>query len=229
MPRERILVVDDDPGILAFLGRCLADEGYDVVPARDGAEAIGRLTAEPFALILTDMKMPRVDGLTLLREARRLRPDVAIVVLTGHGTLENAIAALREEGAYDYLLKPLERLEALGETVRRALQRRRQLLADRALLTRLEQENRALSQELERRVHELKLAQQKLEAWKTIDRAKGILARRLGIPADRALNLIRYKSRSDQRTMHETAAEIVANDAYFAQIEKTLDNLRGPE
>ena len=226
MKHDQILVVDDDPRIVQFLRRCLTEEGYGVATARDGAEALSRLQEEAFALILTDMKMPNMDGLALLREARRLRPDVAIIVLTGHGTLENAVAALREDGAYDYLLKPLEALDALSQTVRKALQHRRQLLRDQELLRQLEEGNRILTKEVERRTHELKLAQQKLEASRVVDRARGILMKRLGLPPDRALNLLRYKSRSEQRTMNDTASEIVANDAFFAEMEKRLDNLR---
>ena len=222
MDHDRILVVDDDARILQFLQRCLAEEGYRVATASDGAEAISRMKEETFALILTDMKMPQMDGLALLREARRLTPDVAIIVLTGHATSENAIAALREEGAYDYLLKPLETLDALSEAVRKALARRRQLLRERELLRELEEENRALSQEVEERTRELTLTRQKLEAWKLVDRARTILMRRLGLPADRALNLLREKSRREQRTMHDTASEIIAKDAFFAEMEEGL-------
>lgn len=229
MEQARILVVDDDVRILGFLERCLTDEGYDVAIASGGAEAIDRLSKEAFDLILTDMKMPNVDGLALLRETRRLRPDAAIIVLTGHGTFENAIAALREDGAYDYLLKPLETLDALSEAVRKALARRRELLRDREMWRRLEEENRTLSREVERRTDELKLAQQKLETSKIIDRARGILMKRLGLPADRALNLLRYKSRSEQRSMHDTASEIIANDGFFALMEKELDKSRNPQ
>lgn len=223
MERDRILVVDDDARVLRFLQRCLSEEGYGVATASDGAEAISRLQEETFALILTDMKMPQMDGLTLIREARRLRPDVAIIVLTGYGTFENAIAALREEGAYDYLLKPLETLDALSSAVRKALAQRRQLLRDRELLRQLEEENRALSQEVEQRILELRQAQQKLEAWKLVDRARSILMKRLGLPADRALNLLRHKSRSEQRTMPDTASEVIARDEFFMRMEKDLD------
>ncbi len=224
MEHDRILVVDDDARILRFLQRCLAEEGYRVATASDGAEAISRMKEETFALVLTDMKMPQVDGLALLREARRLTPDVAIIVLTGHATSENAIAALREEGAYDYILKPLETLDALSEAVRKALARRGQLLRDKELLRELEEENRLLSQEVEERIREVTLARQKLEAWKLVDRARSILMKRLGIPADRALNLLREKSRREQRTMHDTASEIIASDAFFAEMEKELHN-----
>ncbi len=224
MDHDRILVVDDDARILQFLQRCLAEEGYRVATASDGAEAISRMKEETFALILTDMKMPQMDGLALLREARRLTPDVAIIVLTGHATSENAIAALREEGAYDYILKPLETLDALSEAVRKALARRGQLLRDKELLRELEEENRLLSQEVEERIREVTLARQKLEAWKLVDRARSILMKRLGIPADRALNLLREKSRREQRTMHDTASEIIASDAFFAEMEKELHN-----
>ncbi len=224
MGNDRILVVDDDVRILRFIQRCLTEEGYEVATASEAEAAVRRLREEAFSLILTDMKMPEMDGLALLKEARRLRPDVAIIVLTAHGTFENAIAALREEGAYDYLLKPLETLDVLSEAVRKALARRRQLLQDKELLRELEEENRALSQEVEQRTSELTLAQQKLESWKLVDRARSILMKRLGLPADRALNLLRDKSRSEQRTMRDTASEIIAKDAFFMELEKKLDN-----
>ena len=229
MGNDRILVVDDDVQILDFLQRCLTEEGYEVATASQGEAAVQRLREEAFSLILTDMKMPEMDGLALLKEARRLRPDVAIVVLTAHGTFENAIAALREEGAYDYLLKPLETLDLLGETVQKALAHRSQLLQDKELLRELEEEKRALSREVEERTRELKVAQQKLEAWKLVDRARGILMKRLGLPADLALNLLRDKSRSEQRTMQDTASEIIAKDAFFMELEKMLDKPQGPQ
>ncbi len=224
MGNDRILVVDDDLRILRFLQRCLTEEGYEVVTASEADAGVRRLREEAFSLILTDMKMPQMDGLALVKEARRLQPDVAIIVLTAHGTFENAIAALREEGAYDYLLKPLETLDVLSEAVQKALERRRQLLQDKELLRELEEENRALSQKVEERTSELKSAQQKLEAWKLVDRARSILMKRLGLPADRALNLLRDKSRSEQRAMSDTASEIIAKDAFFAEMEKRLDN-----
>jgi len=229
MEPESILVVDDDPRIVTFLERCLTEKGYQVTAASDGVEAVRRLREKPFALILTDMKMPHMDGLALLKEARRLKPDVAIVVLTAHGTFENAIAALRQEGAYDYLLKPLETLDALSQAVRNALARRQELLRDKELLRRLEEDNSLLTQEVAQRTRDLRLSQQRLEEWKLVDRARGILMKRLGLPPDRALNLLRYKSRSDQRTMRETASEIIARDGFFADMEKGLDKSRNPE
>ncbi len=223
MGNDRILVIDDDVQILRFLHRCLTEDGYEVVTASETEEAVRLLGEEPFSLILTDMKMPQMNGLELLQEARRLRPDVEVIVLTAHGTFENAIAALREEGAYDYILKPLETLDTLSEAVRKALARRRQLLQDKELLRELEEENRTLAREVEERARELKVAQQKLEAWKLVDRARSILMTRLGLPADQALNLLRKKSRGEQRTMQDTASEIIAKDAFFGELEKTLD------
>ena len=229
MGNDRILVVDDDVQILRFIQRCLTEEGYEVATASEAETAVRKVREEAFSLILTDMKMPQMDGLALLKEARRLRPDVAIIVLTAHGTFENAIAAFREEGAYDYLLKPLETLDVLSEAVRKALARRRELLRDKELLRELEEENRTLSQEVEQRTSELTLAQQKLEAWKLVDRARSILMKRLGLSADRALNLLRDKSRGEQRAMHDTATEIIAKDAFFVEMEKRLDKPPRPQ
>ena len=229
MEKDRILVVDDDTRILHFLQACLTEQGYEVAVASDGAEAVTRLREEVFALLLTDVRMPHIDGLTLLRQARQLRPEVAIILLTGYGTLEDAIAALREEGVYDYLLKPLESLDVLNQAVKQALSRRQEFLRKKERLEQLEQRNRDLVHELETRTKDIRLLERKLEAWKLVDRARGILMKRLGLPADRALNLLRYRSRREQRAMADTASEIIAHDAFFVEMEKSLDNVGGDQ
>ena len=102
----RILLVDDDPIILDALSRFLRREGYTVETAADGTEALEMLAAGRFALILTDVNMPRTNGLELLRAAKRHYPDVVVIVVTGYGTIENAVEAIKM-GACDYLTKPV--------------------------------------------------------------------------------------------------------------------------
>jgi DNA-binding response OmpR family regulator len=100
-------VVDDEPAIRSFLLRVLEHEGYEVWAVGDGQEALQQLETMSCDLLLTDIKMDRLDGVELLQEARSRYPDLAVILLTGHATVPSAIAALRE-GAYDYLLKPVK-------------------------------------------------------------------------------------------------------------------------
>jgi PAS domain S-box-containing protein len=107
MANERILVVDDQPMVAQACAEILAEAGYRVGQACGGREALAWLEAEPFDLLLADLKMPDVDGLTVLRRARELYPAMAAVMITSYATLENAIQALRA-GARDFLLKPFD-------------------------------------------------------------------------------------------------------------------------
>ena len=129
----KLLIVDDEEGIRDFLGDVLEDEGHDVTLASDGQEAADLLTKHAFHLMLTDLKMPRLDGLSLLRKARAEAPEMEVIVLTAHGTVETAVEAMRL-GAFDYLTKPLSGPAELRLLTARALEHRR-LRDDRELQT----------------------------------------------------------------------------------------------
>ncbi len=158
---ERILVVDDEPDIVRMVSRFLSRRGYEVVTAYDGTEAAAQLAGQGFALIVTDISMPKMDGLALLREAKARDPHVEVVILTGAGVLAHAITALRE-GAFDYLLKPLERLEALGEVVQRCLERRRLRLENQRLLAEVTDANQRLEEKVAHRTAELEETNRRL-------------------------------------------------------------------
>ncbi len=113
MAGERILVVDDEPTVLQLCAKILASEGYRVREAHGGQEALARLEFERFDLLLVDIRMPDVDGLTVLQKARQFDPGMVAVTITGYGTLENAIEALRA-GARGFLLKPFDQNELLA-------------------------------------------------------------------------------------------------------------------
>ena len=100
---RRILVVDDEPQIPRLVALLLGD-GYRVETAPSASEALARLEDTPFDVVLTDLAMPELDGIELIRRARRRDPDTPIVVFTGQGSIETAVAAMRE-GAFDYLRK----------------------------------------------------------------------------------------------------------------------------
>jgi DNA-binding NtrC family response regulator len=120
-----VLVVDDDPEVRTLLSRRLRRAGYIVEEAGDGLEALGVVGKAVPDVVVTDMAMPRLDGLGLLKELRNRDPELPVIVLTGHGSLENAILAMRDGSLFDYLLKPLPDLTLLEVAVRRALEVRR--------------------------------------------------------------------------------------------------------
>jgi two-component system NtrC family response regulator len=136
--RFRVLVVDDEAPQRELVSGFLARHGFDVQTARDGADALARLRAEPANVVLTDQKMPGLSGLELLEAARRLNPETAVIVVTAYGTIEDAVAAIKT-GASDYLSKPLN----LDELLHRLTQVR-----DRQQLVR---ENRELREALQER------------------------------------------------------------------------------
>ena len=106
MSRGRILVVDDDPLILRSLSELLRLEKYDVQTAASGLEALQTLKDHPVDIIVSDINMPEIDGFKLLQEVRSRYPEILPILVTGYGTIENAVEAMRQ-GAYDYVTKPL--------------------------------------------------------------------------------------------------------------------------
>ncbi|NOY65178.1 MAG: response regulator [Nitrospirae bacterium] len=108
----RILVIDDDEIAKDVVVSLLMKEGFSVTSARDGLEGIKEIRTKDFDLIITDLKMPGADGIEVLKEAKRLKRNVLVVIITAYGTLENAIEAIRL-GAYDYITKPFKLQELL--------------------------------------------------------------------------------------------------------------------
>ncbi|MEM7247269.1 MAG: sigma-54 dependent transcriptional regulator [Acidobacteriota bacterium] len=125
----RILIADDEEGIRLFLSEVLAEEGHEVTTAEDGAVALELLQARGFDLLLTDLSMPRMDGLELLRRAKDEQPELEVILLTAHGSVDSAVEAMRL-GAFDYLQKPLSGPDELRLLAARALERR-SLIASR--------------------------------------------------------------------------------------------------
>ena len=120
----RILVVDDEEGVRSFVAECLDLDGHDVSEASDGLEAIGVLARQGIEVLVTDLKMPRLDGMGLLRHVREESPEVEVILLTAHGSVDSAVEAMKL-GAFDYLRKPLESPKELRLLVRRAEERYR--------------------------------------------------------------------------------------------------------
>src|SRR5213593_3211918 len=131
-----LLIADDDPGLRQSLERTLTREGYRVILASDGNAALERLQAGGVDLVLTDLKMPGLSGIELLRACKAIAPEVDVILLTAFGTVEEAVKAM-QEGAYDFLTKPFQCAQLL-RLIRQALERRDLIQQNRALQQRLD-------------------------------------------------------------------------------------------
>ncbi|MEW5800849.1 MAG: sigma-54 dependent transcriptional regulator [bacterium] len=117
---KKILIVDDEPNFLTLLGRTLKDEGYQVTTAATSYEAISLAENTVFDTLITDLAMPEVNGIELMERFRKLYPNLPIIIITGVGTVERAVEAMKK-GAYDFITKPFE-LDKIRTTVKRALE-----------------------------------------------------------------------------------------------------------
>lgn len=120
--KQQVLIVDDEPNLRKILSAQLSRDGYDVLTAEDGEQGLQILREHHIDLVVTDLKMPKVDGMALLREALREDPELPIVMITAHGTVDTAVEALKL-GAFDYLTKPFDKDE-VRQIVAKALKSR---------------------------------------------------------------------------------------------------------
>ena len=120
--KKQVLIVDDEPNLRKILAAQLSRDGYEVMTAEDGEQGLLMLRENHIDLVVTDLKMPKVDGMTLLREAMKESPDLPIVMITAHGTVDTAVEALKL-GAFDYLTKPFDKDE-VRQVVAKALKTR---------------------------------------------------------------------------------------------------------
>ncbi len=128
---DKILVVDDERSMRDFLSIMLKKAGYDVTTAVDGEEAVNILHKDIFDLVITDLKMPKVDGLQVLKTVKELSPDTVVIVITAFASTETTVEAMKE-GAYDYITKPFQNDE-MKIRIKKALEKRR-LSAENILL-----------------------------------------------------------------------------------------------
>ncbi|MFZ0449624.1 MAG: diguanylate cyclase [Desulfatiglandaceae bacterium] len=136
--KEKILVIDDEPEIRELLSEILQGEGFEVFGAADGVEGLELFHDIKPDLVITDVKMPRKDGLAVLKEVKEAKSDIDVIILTGHSDEATAIECL-QSGAYDYLLKPVEDIEVLLIAVNRAIHKRNLELKNKDLLRQLEE------------------------------------------------------------------------------------------
>jgi len=156
---ERILVIDYDPDILKDLESLLTKAGYRVRSACGNEEAIRIFKSEPIDLVITELRMPELNGVELTHQLKSLDEHVEIVVLTGATTIDNVIHAMRNNGAFDFLPKPLRDLDQLIFTVKEALDKRRLKKENMALIEGIKKSKKNLEyriQELSNELNELK-------------------------------------------------------------------------
>ena len=138
MKRARILIVDDEQSMRDFLRIFFAKQGYDAIVAENGLDALGKIKQEHFDLVMSDIRMPEMDGMRLLNEVRNFSDSLQVIIMTAYGSTSDAIKAMKF-GAYDYITKPFQ-LEEVRVTVEKALEK-----------TELLKENRNLKEELDDR------------------------------------------------------------------------------
>ena len=115
-PIIHLLVVDDEQGMRDMLSWELGSQGYQITTARNGEEAVKSMRKQKFDLVITDFKMPKMDGLDLLKNIKGIDAELIVIMATGHGTMDTAMKATKN-GVYEFILKPydLDHLSALIE------------------------------------------------------------------------------------------------------------------
>jgi signal transduction histidine kinase len=148
--QSRILVVDDEKEIREFLSKALTRiAGFHVELAEDGEDALKKIEQDKLDLILTDLRMPKMDGLKLITEIAKTKPEILTILMTGHGTIDSALEAMKR-GASDYLTKPIN-LDELVLRVQKVLEEKQRFVSMKEYITQLEKANQEL-----KRVDEMK-------------------------------------------------------------------------
>lgn len=222
----RILISDDDDVCRRLIHDAIVEEGVEVDLAGDGMEALTLLQDRPADLLITDLHMPRMDGLTLLSHARQLLPQLLSIIITGYGSLESAVEAIRK-GAYDYVQKPFT-TERIGVVTRNAIE-----------LIRVSREKARLLSELESAYRKLQL----LEGRAAPDKMDENMALRddkrrepYRLYPQRALPLYYYEAPEDSPTvvlrrlerLAELKREGALNESEFNALKRALFHHVGP-
>ena len=120
MPLITLLIIDDDPAACRIFKKILGEEGYSILTATDAVKGLRLIKEKSPEIVFLDIKMPRIDGIELLRRIRKINQDVTVIMLTGFATLDTARKAM-ELGAHDYVTKPFD-LEAIKASIRDGLE-----------------------------------------------------------------------------------------------------------
>ena len=109
--KTRILLIDDERDVLDVLDKILAAEGYETETATNGEDGIDLFARKTFDIVITDLRMPGIDGIEVIKKIKQIDADVEIIVLTGFASIENAVETLKDDRAFDFLTKPLVNIE----------------------------------------------------------------------------------------------------------------------
>ncbi|MRS05041.1 sigma-54-dependent Fis family transcriptional regulator, partial [bacterium] len=134
--RHRILILDDEPDIVEVMVTRLEIVGFPVIGHTRAAKALEALKKDDYSILITDLKMPDMDGMEVLKEAKKINPDIEVIIFTAYGSIEGAVEAIKE-GDHDYLVKPFEPIELFAK-IEKAIEKRE-----------LKQRVRYLEQEIE--------------------------------------------------------------------------------
>jgi signal transduction histidine kinase len=205
MTTGSLLVVDDEESVAITMGAILELDGYEVAIATSGVDAIRKLRESEFDLVLTDLRLDDMDGLSIVSEVCRVQPDAVAIILTGYASLESAIKALRE-GAYDYLIKPCD-VDELRVVVARGIERRQLGVQLRARLGELQAANTTihrLNAELQQRIDQATAElQQRMADLARANEEIATLYREAQSNVEQLRELDRLKSRFLSMASHE--------------------------
>ena len=162
MPSQgKLLIVDDEKVALKNLEHVMKKEGYEVTATQSGAHALAFLEKQPFDVVLTDLRMEKVDGMQILRKCREACPDTEVVLITGYATLESAVEAMKH-GAFYYIAKPF-RLDEVRKVTAEAMEK-----------TRLKRENRSLREQVESFQGKVRIITQDLKVQRLLEMARQV-------------------------------------------------------
>ena len=205
MASGSLLVVDDEESVAVTMGAILEMDGYTVSISTNGADALRRLDEHTYDLVLTDLRLDDIDGLTIVSQVARVQPEAVSIILTGYASLESAIKALRE-GAYDYLIKPCD-VDELRAVVARGIERRQLGIQLKERLAELEAANetiRDLNRDLQRRIDAATAElQQRMEELAHANEEIATLYRNAQAHVEQLEELDRLKSRFLSMASHE--------------------------
>lgn len=171
-----ILVVDDDSSVRDLLKHLLERQGYAVTTASNGRDAVTRLETKPYHLVITDLKMPGLDGMEVMSRCKAVHPITEVIILTGHGSIETAIEAMRKE-VYDYVTKPFE-ISRVRTSVRNALTKQRLTLENAELIRQIQAHQTESEKRIREATRELREANRKLAQLAITDPLTGLYNRR---------------------------------------------------
>jgi DNA-binding NtrC family response regulator len=161
MSKGRLLIVDDEKVAVRNLEHVMKKEGYEVIATQSGSNALAHLEAQPFDVVLTDLRMEKVDGMQILQRCRETSPDTEVIVITGFASLESAVEAMKH-GAYYYIAKPF-RLDEVRKVVSEAIEK-----------IRLRRENRALREQVDSFQGKVRIITQDGEIQRLLDMARQV-------------------------------------------------------